>query len=58
MVIHLTTYIYIYIVRNIYISLLFRAALAAYRLSQARGLIGAIAAGLYHSHSNAGSLTH
>ena len=27
----------------------------AYGSSQARGLIGAIAAGLYHSHSNARS---
>ena len=29
-----------------------RALRAAYRGSQARGLIGAIAAGLYQSHSN------
>ena len=33
----------------------FRSALAAYGGSQARGLIGAIAAGLHHSHSNARS---
>ena len=33
----------------------FRAALAAYGGSQARGLIGAVAAGLHQSHSNAGS---
>ena len=32
---------------------LFRAATAAYGSSQARGQIGAIAAGLHHSHSNA-----
>ena len=32
-----------------------RAALAAYGGSQARGLIRAVAAGLQHSHSNAGS---
>ena len=32
--------------------LLFRATLAAYGGSQARGLIGAIAASLCHSHSN------
>ena len=32
-----------------------RAAPAPYGGSQARGLIGAIADGLYHSHSNAGS---
>ena len=31
------------------------AALATYGGSQARGLIGATAAGLYHSHSNARS---
>ena len=36
----------------------FRAAPAAYGGSQARGLIGAIATGLYHSHSNAGSKLH
>ena len=38
--------------------LLFRAAPVAPGSSQARGLIGAAAAGLHHSHSNAGSLTH
>ena len=31
---------------------------AAYGSSQARGLIGAVAAGLHHSHSNAGSEPH
>ena len=35
--------------------LLFRAARVAYRGSQARDLIRAVAAGLYHSRSNAGS---
>ena len=35
--------------------LFFRAAPAAYGGSQARGRIGAVAAGLYHSHSNARS---
>ena len=34
---------------------LFRAALEAYGGSQARGLIGAVAASLRHSHSNARS---
>ena len=34
---------------------LFRAAPAAYGGSQARGLIGAVAAGLRQSHSNVGS---
>ena len=37
---------------------LFRATPTAYGGSQARGLIGAVATGLHHSHSNAGSLTH
>ena len=37
---------------------LFRAAPAAYGSSGARGRIGAVAAGLHHSHSNARSLTH
>ena len=32
-----------------------RAASAAYGGSQARGLIGAVAAGLHQSHSNSGS---
>ena len=34
---------------------LFRAALEAYGGSQGRGLIGAVAASLSHSHSNSGS---
>ena len=33
----------------------FRFALAAYGGSQARGLMGAVAAGLLQSHSNVGS---
>ena len=37
---------------------IFRAAPTAYGGSQARGLIGAAAAGLGHSHSNAGSELH
>ena len=36
----------------------FRAASKAYGGSQARGLIGAVAASLDHSHSNAGSEPH
>ena len=36
----------------------FRAAPMAFGGSQARGQIRAVAAGLYHSHSNSGSLTH
>ena len=35
--------------------LLFSVAPEAYGSSQARGRFGAIAAGLHHSHSNAGS---
>ena len=37
---------------------LFRAASVAYAGSQAKGQIGAVAAGLHHSHSNAGSELH
>ena len=37
---------------------LFRATTAAYGGSQARGLMGAVAAGLHHSHSNARSEPH
>ena len=43
------------IIIYIYIYLLFRAALGS---SQARGRIGATAAGLHHSHSNMGSELH
>ena len=37
---------------------LLRAAPMAYGGSQARGLIGAVAARLHHSHSNSGSEPH
>ena len=37
---------------------LFRATPKAYGGPQARGLIGAVAAGLHHSHSNTGSEPH
>ena len=36
----------------------FRAASTAYGGSQARGLTGTVATGLYHSHSSAGSEPH
>ena len=36
----------------------FRAAPAVYGGSRVGGLIGAVAAGLHHSHSNARSQTH
>ena len=39
----------------IFFFLLFRASPVAYRSSQARGQIGATAAGLHHSNSNTGS---
>ena len=42
----------------IYIFCLFRAAPTAYGGSQVRGWIGAVTAGLCHSHSNAGSKLH
>ena len=38
-----------------FLLLLFRAAPTAYGSSHARGQIGAVAAGLHHSNSNAGS---
>ena len=38
----------------IYLFSLFRAEPKAYGGSTARGLIGAVATGLHHSHSNAG----
>ena len=37
------------------LSVFFRAAPVAYGGSQARGGIGAVATGIHHSHSNAGS---
>ena len=49
-------YIYtIYIITLTYLHMLFRATPMAYGNSQARGRIGAGAASLCHSHSNAGS---
>ena len=53
---------YIYILFNLYFTylfiLLFRATPVPYGGSQARGQIGATAAGLHHSHSNAESELH
>ena len=46
---------YIYIHSFSFVFCLFRATLMAYRGSQARSQIGAVATGLHHSHSNAGS---
>ena len=41
-----------------FLFLIFRAALTAYGGSQARGRIGATAAGVRHSHNNVGSVTY
>ena len=43
---------------SFFLFLVFRATPTAYGNSQARGLIGATAAGLHHSHSNVGSKPH
>ena len=43
---------------RLFVCLFFRAALLAFGGSQARGGIGATAASLHHSHSNAGSQPH
>ena len=48
-----TSYFYFYFIITIF--LLFRAVPAAYGGSQARGRIGAVAAGLRQRHSNAKS---
>ena len=42
----------------LFVCLFFRAFLAAYGGSSARGRIGAVASGLHHSHSNSGSDLH
>ena len=42
----------------LFLFLLFRAAPLAYRSSKSRGPLRAAAAGLHHSHSNAGAKTH
>ena len=44
-----------YVFTGVFLFVFLRAAPAAYGSSQARGKIGAAAASLYHSHSNAGS---
>ena len=43
------------LLKKIFFSCIFRATPMAYGISQARSRIGAIAAGLHHSHSNTGS---
>ena len=47
--------IYLFVCLFIYLFCLFRAASSAHGASLARGLIGAIPAGLHHNHSNARS---
>ena len=49
---------YLFTSFSIYLFSLFRAASVAYGSFQARGRIGAAAAGPSHSHSNAGSKLH
>ena len=53
-IVFVTLFIFILYV-FIYLFLLFRASPEAYGGSQARGQIGAVAAGLHRSHSNARS---
>ena len=48
-------FILLYFILFLFGLLSFRGTTTAYGSSQARGLIGAAAAGLHHSHSNAGS---
>ena len=52
---HFILFLFIYLFIYFVCVCLFRAAPAAYGGSQTRGLIGAAAAGLRHSHSNARS---
>ena len=49
---------FVSISNSFFFSSLFRATPVVYGSSQARGWIGAAAASLHHSHSNARSLTH
>ena len=53
--IHIWVFFFFVFVFVFVLLLLFRAALMAYGGSQARGSVGATAASLHHSHSNAGS---
>ena len=47
--------IHVTLCKCFFVFCLFRAAPSAYGGSQARGGMGAVATGLHHSHSNAGS---
>ena len=50
--------VFVFLVFCFVFCLFWGTASLAYGGSQARGGIGAVASGLHHSHSNAGSLTH
>ena len=54
----LTQHSFFFFLFSFFVFCLFRAAHAAYGGSQARGQIGAVAAGLHQSHSNTGSKPH
>ena len=58
MFIHLYSRQAVLMISFFFLSFFVRAAPTAYGGSQARGRIGATAAGLYLSHSNAGSELH
>ena len=49
---------FMYLFTYLLICHLFRASPTAYGISQARGRLGAVAAGLHHSHSSVGSKPH
>ena len=51
-------YTFLKIMKPFFFFFLFRTVPAAYENSQARGLIGATAASLHHSHRNLGSEPH
>ena len=53
-----SNYLFMYVCMYVFMYFLFRATPTTYESSQARGLIGAAAAGLHHSNSNAGSELH
>ena len=57
-IIHFNTVIAKFWKNSIFVFFNFRDAPAAHGGSQARGQIGAVAAGLHHSHSNARSDLH
>jgi len=53
------TFVFLFVCFSLFFCfVIFRAAATAYGGSQARGRIGALAVGLHHSRSNAGSKPH